>query len=181
MEKRFKKKCLHCKELYRPCKFNWDRQEYCLKEECQLVRKKRNQQKWLSKTENKNIFKGPENLQRVQEWRKRNPGYWKRIKKRTALQDFAFSQHPDIKEDANINKSERKHALQDFANSQLFLITGLISHLTGNALQDSVVKSMRHFIFKGQTLLESKYEKKGVCNGEKITSSRSTAKISATI
>lgn len=181
MKNRHKNKCLYCKCLYHPCKYNWDRQGYCLKEECQLVRKKRNQQKWLSKKENKNFFKGSENVQRVREWRKKNPGYWRRRKKKNALQDFAFSQNVDIKGDIDIVKSKQKHALQDFANSQLFLITGLISHLTGDALQDSVVKNMRHFIFKGQSLLDPKKEMKGACHEEKVTSSRPTAEISATI
>lgn len=176
-----RKKCLHCRCLYKPCKYNWDRQEYCLKDKCQSVRKKRCQQKWLSLKENKNWFKGCENVQRVREWRKNNPGYWRRRKKKNALQDSAFSQDVGIKRDIDIIKSEQKHALQDFANSQLFLITGLISHLTGDALQDSVVKNMRHFIFKGQSLLDQKKEMKGACHEEKVTSSRSTAKISATI
>jgi hypothetical protein len=140
-----------------------------------LERKKQCQKKWLSKQENKNWFSGSENTQRVQEWRKKNPGYWKRDKKKKLLQDSVFSQ---VIEKDNVTKQEQqreKIMLQDFANSQLFLITGLISHITGEPLQDSVVRKMRHFIIKGQSLLDHKNEMKGVCNGEKIASSRSTA------
>jgi len=151
-----KKKCLHCKCLYKLSKYNWDRQMYCLKPECQSVRKKQSQKNWLSKQKKDDLFSSKENIQRVQEWRKNNPGYWKRSKQKTPLQDLAFSQHFDIKRDTDIDESEQKLALQDLANSQVYLMTGLIAHLTGDALQDSVVKNMRHFIFKGQSLFDSK-------------------------
>jgi len=35
----------------------------------------------VEKPENWNYFRDPEHLKRVQEWRKRNPGYWKRKKR----------------------------------------------------------------------------------------------------
>ncbi len=176
MKKKSKRRCLHCKCLYHLDKFNWDRQLYCTKKECQAFRKKESQRKWLSKKENKDVFKGSANVQRVQEWRKKNPGYWKHNKKQIPLQDVASSQSTANKNDIDISDSRAKSALQDLANSQIFLVTGLISHLTGDALQDSVVKNMRHFIFKGQSLLDFKNETKGgECNGEKITSNMSSA------
>ena len=94
---------MHCKCLYRPNKFNWDRQLYCLEKECQAARKKNSQKKWLSKKENKDIFKGSANVQRVQEWRKQNPGYWKRDKKQIPLQDVVLSQDSRNKQDVDIN------------------------------------------------------------------------------
>jgi len=54
------------------------RQKFCRKPECRATSKKYSQQKWLNKPENRNHFSGPENIMRVQEWRRENPEYWKR-------------------------------------------------------------------------------------------------------
>ena len=40
--------------------------------------------RWLRKTPNRDIFRGPTNVQRVKEWRKAHPGYWR---KKSALQN----------------------------------------------------------------------------------------------
>ncbi len=181
MKKKFKRICLHCKCLYHPNKFNWDRQLYCTKKECQSARKKKSQKKWSSKEENKDYFKGEHCVKKTQEWRKQNPGYWKRDKKQIPLQDAAFSQDSGNKQDVDINNLGAKSPLQDLANSQLFLVTGLIAHLTGDALQDSVVKSMRSFIFKGQSLLDLKNETKGGCNEERSDSKRQSEKIPSSV
>ncbi len=181
LRRRYKKKCLHCKCLYLPSKYNWDRQLYCTKNECQSARKKKSQKKWSSKKENKDYFKGENCVKKTQEWRKQNPGYWKHDKKQTPLQDVAFSQSTENKQDVDINNSGEKSALQDLANSQLYLVMGLIAHLTGDALQDSVVKSMRSFIFKGQSLWDLKNETKGGCNEKRNYSKRKSEKISSSV
>lgn len=47
------------------------------------------QKYWHAKPENRNYWRGPENVRRVQEWRKAHSQYWKRRKpkRRIALQD----------------------------------------------------------------------------------------------
>ena len=82
-----KKKCRNCKYLFVPDPRNQNRQEYCDKTECLKASKAASQKKWLTKPENKDYFTGPDNVKRVQEWRKKNPDYWKRSKKPVALQD----------------------------------------------------------------------------------------------
>ena len=62
-------KCLHCKMLFVPDYRNRGRQKYCSIPECQRVSKRARQQRWLSKPENRDHFRGAENVQRVQEWR----------------------------------------------------------------------------------------------------------------
>ena len=49
------------------------------------------QTKWLNKPQNRFHFRRPENVQRVQRWRERHPGYWrkKRSSRANALQDLA--------------------------------------------------------------------------------------------
>ena len=62
-------KCLHCKKLFVPDYRNRGRQKYCSAPECQQASKRARQQRWLSKPENRDHFRGAENVQRVQEWR----------------------------------------------------------------------------------------------------------------
>ena len=71
-------KCLHCKKIFVPDYRNRERQKYCSTPECQAASKQASQQQWLSKPGNRDYFRGPENVQRVQEWRAEHPGYWKR-------------------------------------------------------------------------------------------------------
>ena len=112
-----KKKCRNCKCLFIPDHRNRNRQNYCGKPECRKASKKASQEKWLQKPENKDHFKGPVNVQRVRDWRERNPGYWKRNRKKEtiALQD-PLNEQPT---DNNINNGHFTHvALQDLLNAQ---------------------------------------------------------------
>ena len=68
-----RKRCRNCKRLFIPDHRNRDRQKYCKTPDCRKASKAFSQKKWLQKPENKNYFKGPENTQRVKEWRKLNP------------------------------------------------------------------------------------------------------------
>ena len=82
-----KEKCRHCRRLFVPDPRNRDRQKYCSSPPCRKASKSASQKKWLRKPGNRDYFKGPENVERVREWRKKNPGYWKRSKPKIALQD----------------------------------------------------------------------------------------------
>jgi hypothetical protein len=67
------------------------RQHFCSNPGCQKASKIFSQYLWLKKPENQNHWHGNENVQRVQEWRKTHPHYWKRAKKRPpriALQEM---------------------------------------------------------------------------------------------
>ncbi len=147
-----KNKCRNCKCLFVPDHRNRSRQKYCDKPECRRASKRASQEKWLQKPENKNYFKGPVNVQRVQEWRKRNPGYWKRkrTKKEFALQDPLNTQHAD-------NNTNKGHftgaALQDLLKAQPAVIIGLISNFIGSALQDDIAQTLLRMQQSGQDIL----------------------------
>ena len=88
------RKCLHCKELFLPNPRAAERQRYCLKAECRKARKHAVQRAWLAKPENRNYFRDTANAERVRNWQKVHPGYWKntmRYRRRT-LQDGCKSQ-----------------------------------------------------------------------------------------
>ena len=72
------RKCLHCCDFFLPDARNRERQRYCVKPGCRRASRAASQAKWLAKPENVNQWKGWENVQRVQEWRKANPGYSRR-------------------------------------------------------------------------------------------------------
>ena len=87
-------KCLHCCDFFLPDARNRERQRYCVKQECRQVSRSASQAKWLAKPENAEHWKGPANVQRVQAWRKANPGYSRRrgLRRPKALQDALTSQ-----------------------------------------------------------------------------------------
>ena len=73
------RKCQHCKEFYLPDRRNLHHQRYCSEAACRKQSKAESQRRWAQKPENQNYFNGSQNSQRVKEWRKRNPGYWRKI------------------------------------------------------------------------------------------------------
>jgi hypothetical protein len=80
-----KRKCPGCCEFYLPDRRNLWHQCYCSKPACRKQSKAESQRRWLRKPDNQNYFRGPENSRRVQEWRKRNPGYGR--KKNSTLRE----------------------------------------------------------------------------------------------
>jgi hypothetical protein len=87
-------KCLRCKKLFVPDYRNRGRQKYCSFPECRSAGKQASQRRWLSKPENRDYFRGPENVQRVQQWRQENPGCCRRQgrKPRRTLQEACSEQ-----------------------------------------------------------------------------------------
>ena len=72
------RKCQHCKEFYLPDRRNLHHQRYCSEAACRRRSKAESQRRWAQKPDNQNYFSGPQNCQRAKEWRKRNPGYWRK-------------------------------------------------------------------------------------------------------
>src|SRR6516162_5719979 len=103
--------CLHCHELFLPDHRNRYRQRYCSKPACRNQSKTESRRRWTQKPEDQNYFRGPENSQRVKEWRKRHPGHWR--KKRPApegpLQDYCIAQAAQYE---LVTKQEPPFALQ---------------------------------------------------------------------
>lgn len=147
-----RKRCRHCNALFIPDHRNRDRQNYCRLPECRDASKAASQQKWLDKPENQDYFRGPENVKRVQRWRKGNPGYSKRKSKidPEPLQDPLNRQHAD----KTLNNCEFADcALQDLLNVQPSVIIGIIAQLTGYALQDDIAMAVRRMQQFGNDIL----------------------------
>lgn len=145
-------KCLHCREQYTYEPRNRGRQNYCKKPECRRASKAASQKRWAEKSENKNYFRGSENVERVKQWRREHPGYWrkKRPGREDALQDACTDQKH---EDQHVAEQGAPNALQDLCQGQPALLVGLISVLTGHALQEDIVASARSFLTRGEDIL----------------------------
>ena len=126
-----RRKCKHCKKLFYPDPRNRTRQKYCSEPECREASKKASRRRWLQKPKNRDYFRGPENVIRVQQWRNENPRYWvKPPSNKNALQD-SLSGNP-VK-NQSVRPVLNPDALQEILIEQHTVLFGLIAHLTGNA------------------------------------------------
>jgi len=181
MERIKRKKCRNCKKLFVPDPRNRKKQKYCSKPECRGASKKASQEKWLSKPQNKNYFRGPTNVARVMQWREQNPEYRKRKpeKDKNVLQDHLIAQPAENKEDKAQNAS---FVLQDFLIMQPSVIIGLIANFTGHVLQDDISKTLLSMQQLGLDILNDSTQNKGGKNDCQIpdnvpSSSQSSQKL----
>lgn len=145
-----KRKCRNCHKLFRPDSRNQAKQEYCSEPACRKASKAASQKRWLGKKENRDYFKGDDNVKRVQEWRKRNPGYWRRGS--NALQDHSTVKTSVDQEDT-VKLTEP--ALQDLLTVQSAVLVGLIATFTGDTLQDHISSTARNMQQLGNDILQS--------------------------
>jgi hypothetical protein len=149
-----RRKCLCCKEFYRPDRRNLRYQRYCSKASCRKESKAQSQRRWQQRPENQNYFRGPENSRRVKEWRKRHPGYWRKSATpvQVPLQEVCQEQ---VAPNEEVISEKRSDALQEVLLMQPAVVVGLISMMTGNSLQEDIVATARVLLRKGQDILES--------------------------
>ena len=155
-----RKKCFNCKDLFILDPRNAKRQQYCRKPDCRKNSKAASHRRWLAKPKNQNYFSGPENVKRVQLWRKANPGYWRGKQKnnKDALQDPL---NPQPVENNSDNAEFERDALQDFLIAQSPVLLGLIANFTGNALQDNMVMTLQRLQKLGQDIVTNLTHSKG--------------------
>ncbi len=179
MSRRTKRKCLHCGQWYVPDSRNVTRQKYCSEPACRKASKSASQRRWLRKPENRNYFRGSDNVQRAQEWRKTHPKNTgrNRVKEEVSptLQDACQAQPSDNKTElVNFapdaipipplfapDATPIPPLLQELFNAQHLVLFGLIAHLTGSLLQDDIARSSRSFIQLGQDILSTTLSMQG--------------------
>ena len=151
------RKCLHCKSVFLADRRNLRHQLYCSQPPCKLQSKRQAQKRWLSKPENRDHFKGADQVARVRAWRKSHPGYGKNRQRRPrlALQDLCMPQVTPPQPVLTADPQDLfANALQDLSRQQLPLVVGLIAQTLGSALQDDIVHHAARLIAKGQDLLD---------------------------
>ncbi len=162
-----KRKCLHCRTFFHPDYRNRRHQTYCSMPECRKASKHASQRRWVAKPENCGYFKGSANVQRVQEWRAMNPGYWRPKPPSVALQDDCSLQVDGIKE-VSADLNEETPPLQDSYSLQRSVFIGFISQLTGIALQGDIDKKLRAWQKTGMDIINGSPLEKGECQDEKM-------------
>ncbi len=181
-----KRKCKNSKDYFLPDPRNRARQKFCSHPSCQKASKAQSQRRWLQKPENQDTFKCADNVKRVQEWRKSNPGYWRHRKtdKEKALQDALPEEtvcekegKAPLTEDAlqdslsaqtvegrAVEASLTEDALQDFLSAQYPVLLGIIAQLTGSTLQDDIANYARRLRQLGNDILNHQFPQQGGCD-----------------
>lgn len=137
--------------MYHPDPRAASRQRHCSCPACRKASKAQSQRKWLRKAENRNYFRGPEQVDRVQRYWQEHPRPSR--KKRgppEALQEKITAQSIEGKGD---NSCLNPAALQDDFLLQPAVLLGIISSLTGSALQEEIAQNVRGFHTRGQMIL----------------------------
>jgi hypothetical protein len=134
------------------------RQRYCSKPECRQVSKTESQRRWLQKPDNLDHFKGEAHVERVRQWRLEHPGYWRRKAPEVhetpdALQETLTSQNHENQSLEAFLPTGQNDALQDSFFMQPAVFIGLISHLTGLALQEDIAATLRRLRQLGGDIL----------------------------
>jgi hypothetical protein len=134
------------------------RQRYCSKPECRKVSKSESQRRWLQKPENLDHFKGEAHVERVRQWRLEHPGYWRRKapeadKTPEALQETLTPKNHENQSLEAFLPTGQLDVLQDSFFIQPAVFIGLISHLTGFALQDDIAATLRRLQELGGDIL----------------------------
>jgi hypothetical protein len=150
--RRRKRKCKSCGALYMPDARHMRDQHYCSEPACQAASKKASHQRWLHSEKGAEYREPEENKRRVRGWRESTPGYWRRtVRKRpVALQDATESEAVDRE---TVADRLAVGALQDALLSQHAMVVGLIAHLSGSALQDTIAETTRRYVLLGQDIL----------------------------
>ncbi len=150
-----KRKCKHCKAFFVPDHRNVERQRYCSEPLCQKASKADSRRRWLQKPENRDHFRGPDNVTRVQQWRQEHPGYWRRKASQVSPEPDALQETfmPQDLETQRVEEGGERDALQDSFFMQPAVLVGLIAQLTGFALQDDIVLAARRLQQLGRDIL----------------------------
>jgi len=149
---RAKRKCKHCRSFFAPDQRSAKRQRYCAQPACRQASKAASQHRWLQKPGNRDYFTGPTHVERVRQWRRVHPGYWRRpgVQAPHALQEGLTPPEPQKQ---SLDEGLTPYALQDVFFMQPAVVVGLIAHLTGLALQDDIAATARHLQQLGRDIL----------------------------
>jgi len=129
----------HCSICCKPCspsKYAKTRQKVCNDSDCKKAAKKQRQAHWQSR--NPEYFRGPENCQRVRQWRERNPD---RSRRKAETPNPPPEKSSRKTKSCNTQDPAFSGVLQDLAPIQSALLVGLASAVSGAVLQDVTGRS----------------------------------------
>ena len=154
------RKCLCCKLFFDPDHRNRERQRYCAQPECRHSSKSASQGAWLAKPDNRDYFRDPVHVARVQAWRAAHPGYSRGKRRKLApLQEALSTQAHDLIEETVIRgESAGIATLQDIliapSHSLSPVLVGLIAHLFEVTLQEDIAATTRRLVQLGHDVIK---------------------------
>jgi hypothetical protein len=149
-------KCRHCGMIFSPDYRNRHHQHYCPDPGCRRVSKSASQRRWLRQAQNRDYFQGPEQTLRVQQWRKSNPGYWKKkltVPPKTPADESHTSDQ--VEKSCNV-PNVLAELLQDVCLARNPLFIGLMSVIAGSTLQEDIAVTIRELQTQGRKILRPK-------------------------
>ena len=146
------RKCLCCNEFFAPDYRNGHHQVYCPQPACRAASKQASQRRWLRQPANRNYFRSPENIQRVQAWRREHPGYSSRKTAGPELSQVAPAQSLATGSPL-VTPHSSPVALQDVCLGNHPDFIGLIAFVTGISLQEDIVATARKIHARGRDIL----------------------------
>lgn len=156
MKRTRERQCPCCKDFFFPDYRNVKTQVFCRKPVCRKASKVSSQRRWTQK--NPSYFKDPVHVERVREWRKRNPDAKRRRGEGRSLQDHCSAipvQDQEVIPLLSPQKPVQPSVLQDFWLAQHPVFVGLIAHLTGSLLQDDIDEAARRLEQLGHDVIAS--------------------------
>jgi len=148
-----RRKCRCCKEIFLADYRNGYHQVYCSKPLCRAASKEASQRRWLSRLTNRDYFRSRENVARVKQWRQAHPGYWKT---KSAPPKKTQELEPQSLESGSHLVTQiqaRPVALQDLCLADHPVFIGLVSMVTGVALQEDIALTTRKLEARGRDIL----------------------------
>jgi hypothetical protein len=151
--------CQNCKRVFHPDYRNVTRQRFCSKPECRHASKVDAQQRWRQQPDNLDYFKGSVHVERVQQWRREHPGYWRRQAPEAstepdALQEILTAQEMETQSLQEGIENPEPDALQDSFFLQPTVLVGLIAQISGLALQEDIASMVRRLQQLGRDILD---------------------------
>ena len=148
-----RRKCRHCGKCFSPDYRNRRHQYHCSKLDCRRSSKAASQRRWLRQAPNQDYFRGPEQTRRVQQWRKANPGYWKKKLPVAQSGQIALSRTIRPQKTSCNAPSSLPSVLQDFCLVQDPAFVGLLSMVTGGTRQEDIATTIGELLLRGQIIL----------------------------
>jgi hypothetical protein len=129
-------------------------QVYCSKPLCRAASKQASQRRWLSQKVNRDYFRSRrENVERVRQWRQAHPDYWKEKSAPPGKAQQTEPQELDADSHLVTQSAKTPIALQDFCLADHPVFIGLISMVTGVALQEDIALTTRKLEARGRDIL----------------------------
>ena len=122
---------------------NGHHQRYCSTPACRRASRIAAQRKWRHKPENRDHFRGPHEVARVQAWRAAHPGYWKQTSPPDLDQQDTPPQQVNSGQSSRNAPARPRPPLQDVCLSENPVFIGLISLVTGTTLQDDIAATVQ--------------------------------------